>query len=110
VALAAVVGTLGSVAVQEPPPPTVMSVQITTTTTLSPATAEPSDGDLLVSAEPTEACHDAYVGACVPVDVVDVDCRDADADGPYFVGPVTVVGDDVYELDPDGDGMACGAG
>jgi hypothetical protein len=56
-------------------------------------------------------CHPSYTGACVPIVRSDVDCAgdgDADSDGPRYVyGPVTVVGRDVYRLDPDKDGVAC---
>ncbi|KKW64652.1 membrane protein [Mycolicibacterium elephantis] len=38
----------------------------------------------------------------------DVDCAGGSGNGPEYVsGPVYVVGDDIYELDRDGDGVAC---
>ena len=38
----------------------------------------------------------------------DVDCAGGSGNGPAYVsGPVTVVGSDVYDLDRDGDGIAC---
>jgi endonuclease YncB( thermonuclease family) len=38
----------------------------------------------------------------------DVDCAGGSGDGPRYVdGPVSVRGDDPYELDRDGDGVAC---
>ena len=44
---------------------------------------------------------------CVPV-ATDVDCADGEGNGPEYVrGPVRVTGDDVYNLDRDGDGIAC---
>lgn len=53
-------------------------------------------------------CHPSYEGACVPIDVEDVDCEGGRGNGPYYVrGPVFVVGPDEYELDRDGDGIAC---
>lgn len=53
-------------------------------------------------------CHPSYVGACVPVNVEDVDCAGGKGNGPYFVsGPIRVVGVDPYRLDADGDGVAC---
>lgn len=52
-------------------------------------------------------CHSSYEGACVPI-ARDVDCAGGGGNGPeYVTGPVIVVGDDVYELDRDGDGRAC---
>jgi hypothetical protein len=33
--------------------------------------------------------------------------RRRDGDGPYYTGPVRVVGPDHYHLDRDGDGFAC---
>jgi hypothetical protein len=53
-------------------------------------------------------CHPSYEGVCVPDDVEDVDCADGEGNGPYYVrGPIHVVGPDEYELDRDGDGIAC---
>jgi hypothetical protein len=46
-------------------------------------------------------CDPNYSG-CVPSGRGDVDCADVD-------GPVEVIGDDIYGLDPDGDGEACGS-
>ena len=54
----------------------------------------------------SDGCHTSYVGACVPI-VSDVDCEGGDGDGPEYVGFVTVVGPDEYDLDGDGDGFAC---
>jgi len=53
-------------------------------------------------------CDSNYEGACVPANVSDVDCAGGSGNGPeYVAGPVRVVGDDIYELDRDGDGIAC---
>lgn len=60
-------------------------------------------------APPTAAggCDPNYSGACVPV-AADVDCAGGSGNGPAYVsGPITVVGSDVYDLDSDGDGIAC---
>jgi resuscitation-promoting factor RpfB len=55
--------------------------------------------------EPT--CDTNYSGACVPI-ASDVDCAGGSGDGPAYVrGPVKVVGTDIYDLDRDGDGIAC---
>jgi len=53
----------------------------------------------------------SYQGACVPANVSDVDCSNGNGNGPYYVvGPVRVVGADVYDLDRDRDGIACERG
>jgi hypothetical protein len=52
-------------------------------------------------------CDPNYSGACVPV-ASDVDCEGGSGNGPAYVsGPVTVVGDDIYGLDRDGNGTGC---
>lgn len=54
-----------------------------------------------------EACHPNYT-PCVPIDGDDVDCAGGRGNGPsYVVGPVRVLGEDVYRLDHDGDGIGC---
>ncbi|MBM2618513.1 G5 domain-containing protein [Actinoplanes sp. LDG1-06] len=51
-------------------------------------------------------CDPNYSG-CVPI-ASDVDCAGGSGNGPAYVdGPVTVIGDDIYDLDRDGDGIAC---
>lgn len=53
------------------------------------------------------SCDPNYAGQCVPISS-DVDCAGGSGNGPaYTRGPVTVVGSDIYELDRDGDGIAC---
>lgn len=53
-------------------------------------------------------CHSNY-GGCVPV-APDVDCE-GDGDGPAFLSePVVIFGEDVYDLDTDGDREACEPG
>jgi hypothetical protein len=57
--------------------------------------------------EPEPTCHPNYAGACVPF-ASDVDCAGGSGDGPAYVrGPVRVIGPDIYDLDRDGDGVAC---
>jgi len=52
-------------------------------------------------------CDPNYEGACVPI-ASDVDCANGNGNGPAYVqGPVYIVGEDIYELDRDGDGVAC---
>lgn len=44
---------------------------------------------------------------CVPIDS-DVDCAGGSGNGPsYVVGPVTVIGRDIYGLDRDSNGVGC---
>jgi hypothetical protein len=52
-------------------------------------------------------CDSNYSGACVPI-ASDVDCAGGSGNGPaYVVGPVNVIGSDVYGLDADHDGVGC---
>jgi beta-lactam-binding protein with PASTA domain len=64
---------------------------------------------LIVAAPPPDSrgdCHPSYSG-CVPR-VSDVDCLGGSGDGPeYIAGPVQVSGPDDYDLDSDGNGIAC---
>jgi hypothetical protein len=54
------------------------------------------------------SCDSSYKGACLNPNASDYDCAGGSGDGPYYVqGPITVVGDDHYGLDRDGDGIAC---
>ena len=51
-------------------------------------------------------CDSNYSG-CVPI-ARDVDCAGGGGNGPAYVkGPIRVIGTDIYQLDGDGDGMAC---
>ena len=61
-------------------------------------------------AEPEEddggSCTPGYE-PCVPV-ASDVDCAGGSGNGPAYVGgPIRVTGSDPYDLDRDGDGIAC---
>lgn len=61
---------------------------------------------IAVGAKQASKCDPNYSG-CVPI-ASDVDCAGGSGNGPAYVrGPVTVIGDDIYELDRDGDGVAC---
>jgi hypothetical protein len=53
------------------------------------------------------ACDPNYTGACLDPNASDYDCADGSGDGPKYTGTVTVVGDDHYGLDRDGDGIGC---
>jgi len=60
-----------------------------------------------VAQEPDSSCDQNYSGACVPI-ARDVDCAGGSGNGPAYVsGPVTVVGEDIYDLERDGNGVAC---
>jgi len=55
-----------------------------------------------------QACHPSYRGVCIPPATTDADCAKGGGNGPVYVqGPIRVVGPDPYELDRDGDGIAC---
>jgi beta-lactam-binding protein with PASTA domain len=64
-------------------------------------------------AEPAEAapaetgCDPSYEGACLDPTASDYDCAGGSGDGPEYTGTVTVVGDDHFDLDRDGDGVGC---
>jgi hypothetical protein len=51
--------------------------------------------------------HPSYQGACLDPNASDYDCEGGSGDGPEYTGPVQVVGPDDYDLDRDGDGVAC---
>jgi hypothetical protein len=54
----------------------------------------------------TGSCNPNYSG-CVPI-ASDVDCAGGSGNGPKYVsGPIRVTGSDVYDLDRDGNGIAC---
>jgi hypothetical protein len=52
-------------------------------------------------------CDPNYAGACLKPDSPDYDCAGGSGDGPDYTGTVRVVGGDPYDLDRDGDGVAC---
>jgi len=55
----------------------------------------------------SDDCHPSYEGACLDPNASDYDCEDGEGDGPEYTGPVTVVGEDEYDLDRDGNGEGC---
>ncbi|SCF19922.1 G5 domain-containing protein [Micromonospora purpureochromogenes] len=60
-----------------------------------------------VGTKEARTCDPNYSGACVPI-ASDVDCAGGSGNGPAYVdGPLRVVGRDIYDLDRDGDGIAC---
>jgi spore coat protein U-like protein len=52
-------------------------------------------------------CDPSYEGACLNPTASDYDCEGGSGDGPEYTGTVTVVGDDHFDLDRDGDGIGC---
>lgn len=61
----------------------------------------------VATGEQQSSCDPNYSGACVPV-ASDVDCEGGSGNGPeYVAGPVNVIGDDIYGLDRDGNGVGC---
>lgn len=63
-----------------------------------------------VQPAPMDGCNRNYT-PCVPNDPIDVDCAGGSGNGPsYVTGPVYVIGEDVYGLDADGNGIGCEVG
>ena len=70
-------------------------------------TSRPVTKVIAVGTKEHRSCDPNYTGACVPI-ASDVDCAGGDGNGPaYVAGPVRVTGQDIYDLDRDGDGIAC---
>ncbi len=57
--------------------------------------------------EAESSCDPSYSGACLNPASSDYDCEGGSGDGPDYTGTVTVVGEDHYGLDADGDGTGC---
>jgi hypothetical protein len=69
-------------------------------------TKQPVTEVVAVGTKPKRQCDPNYSG-CVPI-ASDVDCVGGSGNGPAYVeGPVEVTGTDIYDLDRDGDGIAC---
>ena len=97
-------------------PPTTLppSIITTTNTTKVPVTVPetlppPPPPSVAPEPEPTSGCHPSYVGACLPPNASDVDCAGGSGNGPVYATERSfgVVGPDVYDLDRDGNGLAC---
>ena len=72
-----------------------------------PPVAAPAPPPVAAPAPAAGGCDGNYTGACVPI-ASDVDCAGGSGNGPaYVTGPVTIIGSDIYDLDRDGDGIAC---
>lgn len=82
-----------------PPPPPKPAPVAAPAPAPAPAPVQNSNG----------GCDPNYSGQCVPI-ASDVDCGGGSGNGPAYVwGAVRVVGNDIYDLDRDGDGIACDA-
>jgi hypothetical protein len=57
--------------------------------------------------EGASECDPNYSGGCLDPYASDYDCEGGSGDGPKYSGPVTVVGEDHYDLDADGNGVGC---
>jgi hypothetical protein len=82
--------------------PTTTTTRPTTTTTAPPPPPPPPT---TAAPAPPGNCHPSY-DPCVPY-ASDVDCAGGSGNGPAYTGRVNVIGPDVYDLDRDGDGVAC---
>ncbi|WP_327038001.1 G5 domain-containing protein [Micromonospora maris] len=73
----------------------------------SEVTKKPVTRVVRVGTKEAPRCDPNYAGACVPI-ASDVDCAGGSGNGPAYVeGPVRVIGNDIYDLDRDGDGIGC---
>lgn len=57
--------------------------------------------------KPPSNCDPNYEGACLDPSSSDYDCSGGSGDGPGYSGPVRRVASDPFDLDRDGDGLAC---
>lgn len=86
---------------------------VITAVVLGPAAAMATSGVAIAQPISVDAplnqsseCDSNYSG-CVPV-ASDVDCEGGSGNGPeYVAGPISVIGNDIYDLDRDGNGTAC---
>jgi len=75
--------------------------------TRSVVTKRPVTKVMAIGTKSEPECDPNYSGECVPI-ASDVDCGGGSGNGPSYVyGVVKVVGNDIYELDRDGDGYGC---
>jgi len=73
----------------------------------APPAPEPTPAPISPVAPPSN-CHPSYQGACLAIGQGDYDCAAGSGNGPnYIAGPIYVVGPDEYQLDREGDGVAC---
>jgi hypothetical protein len=76
------------------------------THTVSKGPHPPNDAGAAPGADDS-GCDPSYEGACLDPSASDYDCEGGSGDGPEYTGTVTVVGDDHFDLDRDGDGVGC---
>lgn len=71
--------------------------------------AEPAfTGIAVIRKTESPSCDPNYKGACLDPNASDYDCAGGEGDGPEYVeGPITVVGEDHFGLDSNGNGIAC---
>lgn len=74
------------------------------------ARAEEVEREEAEAEEEASECDPNYAGACLDPYASDYDCADGSGDGPEYTGTVSVVGEDHYGLDADGDGTGCELG
>jgi len=73
-----------------------------------PPPPPPTEPPAPVQEQPAQqSCHPSYAGACLNPNASDYDCSGGSGNGPYYTGPVQVVGPDVFDLDRDNDGYGC---
>lgn len=73
----------------------------------SAVTRRPVTKVIVLGTKRASNCDPNYSGQCVPI-ASDVDCGGGSGNGPAYVyGAVKVVGNDIYDLDRDGDGYGC---
>ncbi|MFL6119709.1 MAG: hypothetical protein ACJ73U_08845, partial [Actinophytocola sp.] len=88
-----------------PPPPPPTSTAVVPPPPPQPTTEQPAPPPAEQPA-PQQQCAPNSTG-CVPI-ASDVDCAGGSGNGPAYVrGPVRVIGRDIYDLDRDGNGIAC---
>ena len=86
------------------PPPTSPPATVAS----PPAAPAPAPVAPRPAAAPASGCHPEYSGACLPPNSSDVDCASGSGNGPdYAEGPFQITGSDPYDLDRDGNGIAC---
>jgi hypothetical protein len=71
------------------------------------AAAEVRQQEEAEASEAESECDPNYSGACLNPHASDYDCEGGSGNGPYYTGEVSVVGEDHYGLDADGDGVGC---
>jgi hypothetical protein len=67
----------------------------------------PVVGESSELASEESACDPNYEGASLDPNASDYDCEGGSGNGPDYTGEVTVVGEDHFGLDADGDGIGC---